>query len=378
MNKLVSAALIGGAALAVGLLPSAQFAQAATAPTPIPNPAAPTAPSSPGGTGQHAPGQHVPGQHVPGHGRKPVGHPAPGHQPPTHKPVHKAPVHKTPVHKAPVHKAPVHKPGKRKTVGHQPGPGQPGSGGSTGTPPVGPGRPVPHPPVVHPPVVQPPVVQPPVAHQPVGKPGLSTQSGPTTSIIGGGNATNAPWAAQVYWDDLGFECSGTLVAARWVLTAGHCVTDGGMTVKVGSLRLGGGTAVTIDDKQLDPAGDLALLHLAEPVQAGYVQLADTDPAVGSTNEIYGWGKTSSDSGPARQLRTAKVQVTDLDCVDGKQGKAICSTGVDGTAYNGDSGGPEMADGVEVGVCSTGDEEAKSQQYASVAAGRDWIRQTANV
>lgn len=223
--------------------------------------------------------------------------------------------------------------------------------------------------------------------------------GPTTApaIIGGQNVTDAPWAAQVSWDGTGFECSGTVVAPQWVLTAAHCVNPGsdnpggdpsggapsadpgGMTVLIGSTKLGKGTAATVDQQQTDPKADLALLHLAAPVQTKYMALADKDPAVGDTNEIYGWGKTSTNSGPAPQLKTAKVNVTSTEgCQDAAGGPAICSKAVTGTAFNGDSGGPELADGVEVGVCSTGDEQARTQQYASVAANRDWIKQVAKV
>jgi secreted trypsin-like serine protease len=235
----------------------------------------------------------------------------------------------------------------------------------------------------------------PLSHGPAAAPG----------IIGGQNVTSAPWAAQVSWDGTGFECSGTVIAPQWVLTAAHCVNpggdnpgggpsgdpsggapsaggpsgSGGMTVLIGSTKLGKGTAATVDQQQTDPKADLALLHLAAPVQTKSMALADKDPAVGDTNEIYGWGKTSTKSGPAPQLKTAKVQVTSTEgCQDAAGGPAICSKAVTGTAFNGDSGGPELADGVEVGVCSTGDEQARTQQYASVAANRDWIKQVAKV
>src|SRR5262249_37443487 len=128
----------------------------------------------------------------------------------------------------------------------------------------------------------------------------------------------------------------------------------------------------------DPDADLALLHLTDPVQTTYITLADQDPDVGSINEIYGWGKTSDDSGPSDQLKSAKVKVTATDCVDGVGGRAICSTGITGNAFNGDSGGPEIVNGTEVGVCSTGNADEKTQEYASVAANRDWIHQVANV
>jgi hypothetical protein len=278
--------------------------------------------------------------------------------------VHKPIVHGPIVHKPVVH-PPVTKPVRKPVVGT---------------------------PVVQPPVIAPPIIAPPVMHKrnPVRKPVArkSARTDRTTErpamlaaapgIIGGKNVSDAPWAAQVSWDGTGFECSGTAVAPQWVLTAGHCANPGGMTVLIGSTQLGQGTTAVVDRTEVDPTGDLALLHLTDAVRTTYVPLADADPEVGSIDQIYGWGKTAEDSGPSDQLKSAKVKVTSTDCEDAVGGKAICSTGMTGNAFNGDSGGPEIAGGAEVGVCSTGNPEAKTQEYASVAANRDWIRQVSNV
>jgi secreted trypsin-like serine protease len=304
MNRFTNAAVVGGAVLAVAVLPAAGLASAAVTPTPIPVPVSPTATATP----TPAPVHHKT------HHRKPTS----GH----HKKTKKR--HRTPV--------------------------------------------------VHDPVVQQPVVHPPIATTQAPVP--STQSSP--SIIGGQNADDAPWAAQVSWNDTGFACSGTVIAPQWVLTAGHCANTDGMSVLIGSPQLGQGTEDQVDKATVDPDGDLALLHLADPAQTTFAKLADQDPKVGDTNEIYGWGMTSTNSGPAQQLKMAKVKVTSVNCQDAAGGKAICSSAVTGAAFHGDSGGPEMADGTEVGVCSTGDEQARTQEYASVAANRDWIHQVANV
>jgi len=339
MNKLVTAAVVGGAALACGVLPAVSAA-AAVAPTPIPVPSSPAAPT----TTPHAPG-----------------HRAPGH--------HRAPSHRTPGH----HRAPSHHRGPTTPSGHGTpgGHGGPGTGGGSHRAPSHHRTPRPTPGGgTHKP-------RHPVSHRPVT--GTPTETPrPTPRIIGGKPVTEAPWAVQVMWDSSGFECSGTSIAPQWVLTARHCVNPDGMTVLIGSTELGQGTKAVVDDKIVDPVGDMALLHLTEPVDTEYVRLADEEPQVGAINTIYGWGKTAEASGPSEVLRAAKVKVTALDCQDAQEGRAICSTGINGAAYNGDSGGPEMAGGAEVGVCSTGDDQSKKQQYASVAANRAWIRQVANV
>lgn len=189
----------------------------------------------------------------------------------------------------------------------------------------------------------------------------------------------------MYWDDVstygGFECSGTIIAAQWVLTAQHCLNDPGMHVKVGDVTLQEGTESDVDQQLASPNGDIALLHLTTPIDTTYMQLADSDPDVGSTNQIYGWGRTEGTSPPSSTLKTANVQVTGTSS-DAFGGSAIASKGINGSSWHGDSGGPELADGVQVGVCSTGentgDQTDGTQNYAKVSASRSWIQQNAGV
>ena len=200
-------------------------------------------------------------------------------------------------------------------------------------------------------------------------------------IIGGSTASDAPWGAQVYWSTQGFACSGTIIAAQWVLTARHCLNTSGMYVRVGSLNLGQGTQAAVDSTAVAPSGDILLLHLVNPVNATYITLGSADPAVGDTNQIYGWGRTQGSNPPSPVLKTANVTVTGTS-TDAFSGPAIASQGVDGSAWHGDSGGPEIAGGVQVGVCSTGQNSGSdvngTQNYASVANSRAWIQQIAGV
>lgn len=316
MRKLLSTTTAAcGVALTLGMLAGGT---AAAAPTP----------------GDGHPGHGHAGQSQPGQGHKPGGHQGTGHKPGGHKGGHKG------------HKPGGHKPGGGHQGGGQPGGAQPGGGQPGGGQPGGPDLP------------------------------RAAEANP--GIVGGQPAERAPWAAQVSWGKAGFQCSGSIIAPEWVLTARHCVDKGDMAVKVGSTKLGEGQPATVDRKEVDSAGDMALLHLDHAVKTSYAKLADSDPKPNSVNEIYGWGSTEPNAAPSPDLLTAKVKVTGMNCKDAFDGRAICSTGMDGSAYYGDSGGPEMADGTQVGVCSTGDGDNKSQQYASVAAGRNWIRKTAGV
>jgi secreted trypsin-like serine protease len=206
-----------------------------------------------------------------------------------------------------------------------------------------------------------------------------------TNIIGGTTVSSAPWGAQIFWNDStdfgGFECSGTIIAPQWVLTAQHCLNQPGMHVKVGDVALGKGTEAAVDQQKASPNGDIALLHLASTVDTTFMKLGTGDPQTGATNQIYGWGRTEGNSPPSDTLKTADVQVTGSG-TDAFNGAAIASKGVSGSSWHGDSGGPQLDNGVQVGVCSTGENSGSdkngTQNYASVAASRDWISSTAGV
>lgn len=208
-------------------------------------------------------------------------------------------------------------------------------------------------------------------------------------IVGGGIAPAVSWGAQVYVNTPGraydgFNCSGTVIAARWVLTAVHCLDqDGsGMRVRVGSNTLGGGAEIAVDGEYESPDGDVALLHLALATPATPIKLATADPAVFSTNQLYGWGRTTPTGPPSSALKVADVRVTGMS-TDYLGGPAIQTRGINGSAWKGDSGGPQVANGVQVGVASTvqnqsGNNISGTNNYGSVAAHRSWIETIAGV
>jgi secreted trypsin-like serine protease len=211
------------------------------------------------------------------------------------------------------------------------------------------------------------------------------QASVSPDIIGGGTASNIPYGAQINWTNAGsangFECSGTIIAPQWVLTAQHCRNDAGMFVLVGSLNLGQGTRANVDRQVPSPNGDILLVHLTTAINTTFSKLGSADPATGATNQIYGWGRTQGSNPPSPVLKVANVRVTGHS-TDAFGGRAIASVGVNGSAWHGDSGGPEVSGGVQVGVCSTGVNSGSNpqgtQNYASVASSRSFIRSTAGV
>ncbi|MGN9803093.1 S1 family peptidase [Micromonospora sp. L32] len=210
---------------------------------------------------------------------------------------------------------------------------------------------------------------------------LATASGATAApagpqpIIGGNTVSSAPWAAAVFSNG-SFTCSGSVISSQWVLTARHCIS-GSMSVRVGSVyRSSGGVTRTVSATY--SRYDLALMRLSSPVTTSAVTLASSNPPVGSTNTIYGWGMTCySGCSASSQLKTASVQVTSTNVTDAYGGQAIRSTEISGNAWRGDSGGPQFYNGRQVGVASTAD-GVSIQNYGSVAYNRAWITSVSGV
>jgi secreted trypsin-like serine protease len=208
-------------------------------------------------------------------------------------------------------------------------------------------------------------------------------------IIGGGTATNAPWAARLFRNGQQ-NCSATIIAPTWILTAQHCVASSGTyTFRVGSLdQTSGGTLVTATQIIQHPSVDLALAKIDRSVGGTYAPLGTTSAvAVGQTVQLYGWGATCTNQPEincqARYLKYADTRVTSVNGRDYRGGVAISVSRINGIAAGGDSGGPMFAtspvDGrrYQVGVASTSDRSTRSN-YTAVTRYRDWIRSYAGV
>jgi secreted trypsin-like serine protease len=211
---------------------------------------------------------------------------------------------------------------------------------------------------------------------------------PVARIVNGHAPTQA-WPAQTsvrFTTGSGtYVCGGTLLSARWVLTAGHCATgDTGLalaanafSLRVGSTsRTAGGTAVGVDDAIRQPGyadtgtptNDLALLHLATAVTQEPLRLAGTGAAeaalwsAGAQATIVGWGVTEAGT-QSVSLREAQVaMVGDGSCAAAwgsyfSSTSMVCAGGQSTDSCSGDSGGPLMvprSGGFElVGVVSWG-------------------------
>jgi len=204
------------------------------------------------------------------------------------------------------------------------------------------------------------------------------------AIVNGQETSDYPATGLMLHDGQG-SCTGTLVAPRTVLTAGHCVEQADPS----SLSFGFGAAedqleqvVQVvsavqhpnwDSQQL--ANDVAVLTLAEdaPVQRVSMNPKMDSSWVGKTVTLVGFGVTD---GPSQTgFGTKRMVDVTIDQVDAtslhyttEQGKTAC---------NGDSGGPafveENGNLLVVGVTSYGDEKCQEfGVYTRVDAYLDFI------
>lgn len=229
--------------------------------------------------------------------------------------------------------------------------------------------------------------------------GTASDPKASASVIGGHAASIAEYPSLAYIEGVqatdGYACTGTVVAPRVILTAGHCVEDveSSSIVEPGEIAAVTGVSdlrhlsrdqVSQVERVLaypgfDPArlhGDAGLLILTEPVAATPIALASgSDSALyeaGDELTIAGWGIDDRRTGRApSRLQAASVPVEEGSrCADGTRrfypfldtGTQLCTLDTAShavTTCNGDSGGPAIAtrsDGtqVEVGITSLGD------------------------
>jgi secreted trypsin-like serine protease len=232
-------------------------------------------------------------------------------------------------------------------------------------------------------------------------PGASaTASNPkaTASVIGGHNANISQYPSLAYIEGVqataGYACTGTVVAPRVILTAGHCVEDIESSSIVAPNEIAVATGVSNLTKipqanisavvqvlaypNFDPTklqGDAGLLILAAPVAAPPIAMATSADATlyepGTELTIAGWGIDNRQTGHApNQLQSAQVPVEEpASCKRGTKrfypffdpSRQVCALDIPGfkiTTCHGDSGGPAIAtraDGtpVEIGVTSLG-------------------------
>ncbi|EDW79253.1 uncharacterized protein Dwil_GK19135 [Drosophila willistoni] len=229
-------------------------------------------------------------------------------------------------------------------------------------------------------------------------------------IVGGQETTIAQVPYIVYLrQSQNFICGGSLLSAKCVLSAAHCVYGfqaKDYTVHAGATRLDESAPMVREvlsfhiPPNYSPNNfdmDVAILRLTTPMslspgQVATIQPCRSPPAANSYVKISGWGVTAENNRePSIQLRTAMVRVLpNLECRLAYAGQAQLSDSMVCAAVrglkdscSGDSGGPLVYRGQVCGIVSWGFGCARISYpgvYTNVASVRvyEFIQQTLNL
>ncbi|MEU6339616.1 S1 family peptidase [Streptomyces sp. NPDC046977] len=179
---------------------------------------------------------------------------------------------------------------------------------------------------------------------------LASTATPARAVSGSAvNDTSYGYTARLDIGDGTRACSGTLVAAEWLLTAASCFVDNpaaGLTVPGGAPRLK--TTATIGRSDLTTTAgqvvnvvelvprtdrDLVLARLSRPVTATPATLASGAPTAGEHVTVAGYGRTKDEWAPL-ELHSGAFSA------DSSDGTTVTVAGTDGAAIcAGDAGGP---------------------------------------
>ncbi|KAH8312025.1 hypothetical protein KR044_009042 [Drosophila immigrans] len=229
-------------------------------------------------------------------------------------------------------------------------------------------------------------------------------SPPVESIVGGQNAAEGEAPYQISLQTLAGShlCGGAILAQRWILTAGHCVSGwpaDRLQVAMGSIRITEPgaihypSAIYLHCNYAAPKyhNDIALLQLNESIVYDAltqpVPVATEFTPVGTSRIVFtGWGSQSAaGSTPNYMQRVHQNRISREDCdarlseyddVQLGPGHLCALRQVNVGACHGDTGGPLVHDGQLIGVlnflvpCAKGVPDV----FMDVRYYTDWMRQ----
>ncbi|KAF5285994.1 hypothetical protein FQR65_LT12992 [Abscondita terminalis] len=226
---------------------------------------------------------------------------------------------------------------------------------------------------------------------------------PFDRIIGGSNAGVGQYPHQVsLQNNAGHFCGGSIIGGSWILCAGHCIGSDIMSsvVVVGITQLSaGGQAYAIYGgvvhQQFNPntlQNDISLIQVNRNIVTSNlvrpISLASVEPPDNAMLVLSGWGYTTypPQGTPNNLQHIALYKISLNQCAQSLPnqpvyGGNLCTfAGTGQGACNGDSGGPLIYNGVQVGVVSWGIPCARGvpDVFTSVPAFRNWIRANSGI
>jgi secreted trypsin-like serine protease len=161
---------------------------------------------------------------------------------------------------------------------------------------------------------------------------LCAAAAPSSAVVGGHDARPGEYPAVAEITFGPFLCTGTLVTADWVLTAGHCSSVTGalvatpaswptplINVRVGGVTQDDGERHGVDRVVMHPnylltmGYDISLLKLSQSSNMAPTQVAGAGErslwTAGALETIVGWGRTSEDGQLPDNLQAARVPIT---------------------------------------------------------------------
>ncbi|KAG5880061.1 hypothetical protein JTB14_034692 [Gonioctena quinquepunctata] len=235
---------------------------------------------------------------------------------------------------------------------------------------------------------------------------------PGTRIIGGQDAVPHayPYQVAIYVTSASSKdfCGGSLISQNYVLTAAHCVDE---AVKV-DLIFGAHNVSATEDTQVrvtssqfivhpnwvkaTKKNDIALIKLSTPIKETAniktIKIASgTSTFAGSQGIATGWGKTSNaqkkESSILKYITSPILSNDDCKKASNDYKKIVVPTilclsgqGKVGTCH-GDSGGPLIVDGVQIGLVSFGYKDCTAgfpSVFTRLTEYKDWITKNSDV